>query len=621
MPGMTSSKPSSNLLAGPQSYLKHVVIILILSATSWYFFSDKVRPSPEIDDIVDPVPLHLQSSFDFSKQTDGSTCYQPSPLVPAGAKYPLFDTFEFRNSSLAKLQAAVRVPTETFDDLGAVGQDPRWEVFFKYEQVLKDAFPLLHKHLTLDHVNTHGLMYTWKGSDSSLKPTMFMAHQDVVPVLPASHALWSKDPYSAEFDGEKIWGRGTSDMKGTMIAVMSAIELLLERHSEGKLYKPRRTIILAFGFDEEISGNHGAARMGQYLLKKYGENGINSIVDEGGMGVLKYKDVLLALPGVAEKGMYDSQITVYTPGGHSSIPPDHTGIGIAGALISKMEKTPFEPTLSTRNPVYGFLQCLAAYSHMLPAPYREAILASGKSRKANAAVRATLGARKATRYMITTSQALDVVEGGMKVNALPERVSITANFRIAMEETINSTRAKVISNAEEIAREFGVGLLVNRTKVVRDEFGSLKLKAIDVDETGRITNELIAPTKNGYIVVSDFGTHVDPAPVTPTSGEAWEVFAGTVRHVFEEHAGPIVNPASKNETSGLTNKPVVVVPSLMLANTDTKHYWKLTKNIYRFSAARLTDMKLNNIHTVDEYVPLELQIESTKFYYTYILNL
>jgi acetylornithine deacetylase/succinyl-diaminopimelate desuccinylase-like protein len=32
-------------------------------------------------------------------------------------------------------------------------------------------------------INTYGILLEWKGKDESLKPYLFMAHQDVVPVL------------------------------------------------------------------------------------------------------------------------------------------------------------------------------------------------------------------------------------------------------------------------------------------------------------------------------------------------------------------------------------------------------------------------------------------------------
>lgn len=33
-----------------------------------------------------------------------------------------------------------------------------------------DPAKLCHEHLTLEHVNTHGLLFTWTGSDEQLKP-------------------------------------------------------------------------------------------------------------------------------------------------------------------------------------------------------------------------------------------------------------------------------------------------------------------------------------------------------------------------------------------------------------------------------------------------------------------
>lgn len=47
---------------------------------------------------------------------------------------------------------------------------------------MKKTFPAVHETLKLEKVNTHGLFYTWKGTDESLKPTLLMAHTDVVPV-------------------------------------------------------------------------------------------------------------------------------------------------------------------------------------------------------------------------------------------------------------------------------------------------------------------------------------------------------------------------------------------------------------------------------------------------------
>lgn len=49
-----------------------------------------------------------------------------------------------------------------------------------------------------------------------------------------------------------------------------------------------------------------------------------------------------AMPGMGEKGYLDLVITVSTPGGHSSVPPPHTGIGIMSEIVAAVESHPFE---------------------------------------------------------------------------------------------------------------------------------------------------------------------------------------------------------------------------------------------------------------------------------------
>ena len=48
----------------------------------------------------------------------------------------------------------------------------------------RDGVSKVHSQLRRETVATHSLLYTWSGSDSSLKPILFMGHLDVVPVEP-----------------------------------------------------------------------------------------------------------------------------------------------------------------------------------------------------------------------------------------------------------------------------------------------------------------------------------------------------------------------------------------------------------------------------------------------------
>lgn len=61
------------------------------------------------------------------------------------------------------------------------------------------------------------------------------------------------------------------------------------------------------------------------ILKKYGRNGISLLIDEGFSGISEEYGSTVASLGMAEKGAMNLHIQVETLGGHSSVPPAHTG--------------------------------------------------------------------------------------------------------------------------------------------------------------------------------------------------------------------------------------------------------------------------------------------------------
>lgn len=72
-----------------------------------------------------------------------------------------------------------------------------------------------------------------------------LGHLDVVPAIANE---WKYPPYSAEIHDGKIWGRGTMDDKGPMIACLWAINALKQTG-----FVPSKTVRLIFGCDEETS--------------------------------------------------------------------------------------------------------------------------------------------------------------------------------------------------------------------------------------------------------------------------------------------------------------------------------------------------------------------------------
>src|SRR5690606_15593745 len=148
-------------------------------------------------------------------------------------------------------------------------------------------------------INDHALLFHIKGSDSDLLPIAFLAHQDVVP---SSELDWEYPPFSGkivDIGGEEyIYGRGSLDMKGQMIATMEAVEYCLKNN-----IKLKRDLYLCFGYDEELTGTQGALNIVKYLQ----ENNVKFefLIDEGGVvldGKMLGIDGNIALIGNSEKG-------------------------------------------------------------------------------------------------------------------------------------------------------------------------------------------------------------------------------------------------------------------------------------------------------------------------------
>ncbi|KAK7745192.1 hypothetical protein SLS62_009905 [Diatrype stigma] len=506
-------------------------------------------------------------------------CSQVDPLFPSQDSPSLveMDKFlastKFRNESIARVSGVVQVPSQSYDDLGPVGEDRRWDTMYGVAAYLEKAFPLVHSTLQLEKVNTHGLLYTWEGSDKLLKPTVLMAHQDVVPVAEATVGQWTYPPFDGHYDGEFIWGRGASDDKTNLISILEAVELLVDAG-----FTPQRTLVISFGFDEEISGRQGAGRLAQVLIDRYGKDGAAIIVDEGA-GVSKAWGSSFATPGVAEKGYIDVEITVRMPGGHSSIPPPHNGIGVTSELVTLIEANPHEPRLHAENPYLGLLKCGAAHSPEFPSKLRK-LLPSHRDTTCHQKDKLALEAAKGgaeIKYLFTTSLAPDVIHGGVKNNALPERTTVLVNHRVNVGEHSSDVKARITGLAEIIAKKY-----------------DLTVHAFN--------NETETPRS---ITLSASADTLEPAPVTPTSVEGvtpYSILSGTTRALY----GP----------------DLLVAPGLSTGNTDTRYYWDLTQHIFRFDPGWDPEREgLGNIHTVDEKLSVVAHIKATQWYSLFIRNM
>jgi len=135
--------------------------------------------------------------------------------------------------------------------------------FLKLHNFIDETYPKVKENLSKETIANYSLLYKWEGTNKELKPLILCAHMDVVDVEKETLNEWKHEPFSGEIAEGKIWGRGARDNKCQVFSILEAVEYLLE-----KGYKPERTIYLAFGHDEEVLGQNGAANIAKYLEEK-----------------------------------------------------------------------------------------------------------------------------------------------------------------------------------------------------------------------------------------------------------------------------------------------------------------------------------------------------------------
>ena len=318
---------------------------------------------------------------------------------------------------IARFTKALQIPTVSHDDPQKVDS----AAFIAMHRYLEKTFPLVHQHLTLEKIGGYSLLYRWKGADPKRRPVVLMAHMDVVP---AEQSGWKYPPFEGTVADNYIWGRGTLDDKSSLIAILESLEYLLSRE-----FQPQQTIYLAFGHNEE-AGGAGAAAIASYLDTQ----GVKPelILDEGGAILDAVVPGLVspsAMIGTSEKGYVTLELMVHQAGGHSSAPPRHTAIGILSNAVRRLEENPMparisgsmEQMLDYLGPELPLFSRAIVVNRWLFQP----LITFGLSRMA------------ATDATIRTTTAVTMIEGGIKENVLPRRVTATVNFRIRPGETVN----------------------------------------------------------------------------------------------------------------------------------------------------------------------------------------
>jgi carboxypeptidase PM20D1 len=284
---------------------------------------------------------------------------------------------------------------------------------------------------------------------------------------------------------------------------------------------------MAFGHDEEIGGRNGAAKITEVLRARGVE--LDFVLDEGAnvvTGIIPDVAAPVALIGIAEKGYVSLELSVESPGGHASIPPPRTAIGVLSAAVDKLDRSPppsrlSEPTikmLEYLGPEMAWKQKLVLANLWLFEPL----------------VRSRFARSPLTNAAIRTTQAFTVFEAGTAENVLPVRARAIMNARILPGETIT-------------------GVIEHARRVIGDS----------------------------QVKITPLNIRSDPSPVSDIESSAFRLLQRTIEEVAPEvlvAPSLLVAATDSRHYAGLTKNIFRFLP-ITLGSDDAKRYHGIDERI------------------------------------------
>lgn len=237
---------------------------------------------------------------------------------------------------------------------------------------------------------------------------------------------WIHPPFSGAVADGYIWGRGTLDVKVGAVGLLEAATALLQVG-----FKPLRTLIFAFGQDEEVGGEFGAKKIAELLTSR--SITLDMIWDEGSGisadGINAWVKQPVALVSTAEKSYQSVQVTLRSPGGHSSIPPiDGSSLSSQlGRLFLKLAVAP--PPAKLVSPTREFVLAQAALVPAWLGPMFLGVKYSAALARIVANYMAA-GDNKAAAAVRTTAAVTNITVSNIADNVLPQSAEVGINFRL-----------------------------------------------------------------------------------------------------------------------------------------------------------------------------------------------
>ena len=250
-----------------------------------------------------------------------------------------------------------------------------------------------------------------EGRDRQAPTLLLMGHTDVVPVNASG---WSRDPFGAEVVDGVVWGRGATDM----LNITSTMAVATRRLAASG-FRPRGTLVYLGVADEEAGGTYGA----KFLVDRHWDvvKSDYVITESGGVPIPTADGIKLPVT-VAEKGINWRRLVVKGTPGHGSMP-----FRTDNALVTAAEVV---RRVASYQPKARILDEWRRYVRELGlSPELTAALTDPDRVLEAARHLEPLGLSRLAHACTHTTFSPNVVQGGSKINVVPDRVAIEVDVR------------------------------------------------------------------------------------------------------------------------------------------------------------------------------------------------
>ncbi|MBP7611516.1 MAG: M20/M25/M40 family metallo-hydrolase [Steroidobacteraceae bacterium] len=281
---------------------------------------------------------------------------------------------------------------------------------------------------TLDSGEAQAMLVRVPGRERG-RPILFSAHMDVVDARPED---WERSPFTLLEENGVFYGRGTTDNKAGVAALMSTI---LRLHA-AKL-QPERDLVFGFVGDEE-TGMLTTKLIADHPWVANAEFAINTDAGGGLLDDSTGKPLIYLVQG-AEKTYASFALTVTNEGGHSSRPRADNAIYQLARAMLKVEAYHFPVMANDLTRAY-----LGAVGQAQAGEVGEA-LRKFAADPADAAAAEKLSRSPEFVGTTRTTCVMTMLDAGHAENALPQKATATVNCRIFPGVPVEAVRDALVA--------------------------------------------------------------------------------------------------------------------------------------------------------------------------------